>query len=86
MTATELIRMIQDTDGTPDELIEAVIDFSDDFDPYGMRDEYNYDDPDELIRMRTDTRYTLETCRQELIDFLQEIIDDEQALLNYERR
>ena len=86
MTATELIRMIQDTDGTPDELIEAVIVFSDEFDPYGMRDEYNYDDPDDLIRMRTDTRNTLETCRQELIDFLQEIIDDEQALLNYERR
>lgn len=83
MTTTELKTILENMTEVTDEIVRQVITFSDDLDPYGTRDEYGdfYDDPESpgYNRCYEDTIDTLTNARQEVIDFLQQIIDNETA-------
>ena len=68
MTATELIKMIQDGN-TTDEVIDGVIACCD---PWELWDEYDLNDPDDNARLRNDTLDAIINHPTQTIDFVRE--------------
>lgn len=72
MTKEEMIQAIKSGNIT-DELVEAMVDFTWDFDPYGVLDAWGHpDEPEVRDAMREDVRYTLTNSPNDALIYLTE--------------
>lgn len=76
MTLTEMKTAIQENRIT-DELINALVYFTWDFDPYGFLDEWGHPE-DEGVKEAVveEMRYQVENCRKDIIETIEYAIDE----------
>ena len=76
MTLTEMKTAIEENRIT-DELINALIYFTWDFDPYGFLDEWGHPDDDGVKEtVGEEMRYQVEHCRKEIIETIEYAINE----------
>lgn len=76
MTLTEMKTAIQENKIT-DELINALVYFTWDFDPYGFLDEWGHPEDEGVMEtVVEEMRYQVENCRNDIIETIDYAIDE----------